>query len=393
MLNIALFGPPGAGKGTQSKLLLERYNLTYISTGDILREEIANQTPLGKSAKNIIDRGGLVPDEIIVQIIEKKVIMNLDSRGILFDGFPRTVVQAYILEGLLLKLNSSLTCMLSLEVPTEELIDRMLERSKTSGRADDNLEVINVRLQEYENKTKPVMDFYKKKGIFYGINGVGNVEEIFANLCNTIDNTMRHDYFNVVLLGKPGSGKGTQGELLAKNNNLVYISTGKLLRKEIADRTELGMAAKPYLERGEIAPDEIAIKLIERELERNSTSSGFIFKGFPRTIVQAYILDGLLRRVNSKVSLMLNLRLSTLDSIKRLHHRAQTERARPYDMTTDLILNRLEEYEKKTKPVIEYYKKQSVFFEVDGEGSKEEVNTRLQDAIRRGIREIRVSKT
>jgi len=389
MLNIALFGPPGAGKGTQSKLLLEKFNLTYISTGDMLREEIARETPLGKEAREIIDRGGLVPDEIIVQIIEKKVIMNLDSRGILFDGFPRTVVQAYILEGLLLKLNSSLTCMLSLEVPNDELVTRMLERSKTSGRADDNLEVIKVRMQEYENKTKPVIDFYRAKGNYYPINGVGSVEEIFEQLCRTIDSTMKQDYFNVVLLGKPGSGKGTQGEILARNNDLVYISTGKLLRKEIAAGTDLGMAAKPYLERGEIAPDEIAIKLIERQIERNPSASGFIFKGFPRTIVQAYILDGLLRKINSKVSLMLNLRLSTLDAMKRLNDRSKTERKRVYDTSTELILNRLEEYEKKTKPVIEYYKKQSIFFEIDGAGTEDEVNSRLQEAIKKGVRQMR----
>jgi len=389
MLNIALFGPPGAGKGTQSKLLLEKYNLTYISTGDMLREEIAKQTELGKEAREIIDRGGLVPDEIIVQIIEKKVIMNLDSRGILFDGFPRTVVQAYILEGLLLKLNSSLTCMLSLEVPNDQLVTRMLERSKTSGRADDNLEVIKVRFQEYENKTMPVIDFYKAKGNYYPINGVGTVEEIFEQLCRTIDGTMKQDYFNVVLLGKPGSGKGTQGEILAQNNDLVYISTGKLLRKEIAAGTDLGLTAKPYLERGEIAPDEIAIKLIERQIEKNPNAAGFIFKGFPRTIVQAYILDGLLRKINSKVSLMLNLRLSTLDAMKRLNDRSKTERKRVYDTSTELILNRLEEYEKKTKPVIEYYKKQSIFFEIDGAGTADEVNARLQEAIRKGVRQMR----
>jgi adenylate kinase len=389
MLNIALFGPPGAGKGTQSKLLLEKYNLTYISTGDILREEIVKQTALGKEAKEIIDKGGLVPDEIIVQIIEKKVTMNLDSRGILFDGFPRTVVQAYILEGLLLKLNSSLTCMLSLEVPKDELVTRMLERAKVSGRADDNLEVIKVRMQEYENKTKPVIDFYKAKGNYFPIKGVGNVEEIFEQLCKTIESTISLDYFNVVLLGKPGSGKGTQGEILAKNNNLVYISTGKLLRKEIAAGTDLGMIAKPYMERGEIVPDEIAIKLIERQIEKNPSASGFIFKGFPRTIVQAYILDGLLRRINSKVSLMLNIRLSTLDAIKRLNDRSKTERKRVYDTSTEMILNRLDEYEKKTKPVIEYYKKQSVFFESDGSGTEEEVNARLQEAIRKGIRQVR----
>ncbi|PKP53640.1 MAG: adenylate kinase [Bacteroidetes bacterium HGW-Bacteroidetes-1] len=389
MLNIALFGPPGAGKGTQSKLLLEKYNLTYISTGDILREEITKQTALGKEAKEIIDKGGLVPDEIIVQIIEKRVIMNLDSHGILFDGFPRTVVQAYILEGLLLKLNSSLTCMLSLEVPDNQLISRMLERAKVSGRADDNIDVINVRLQEYENKTKPVIEFYRKKGIYYPINGVGSVEGIFEQLVKTVETTNKHDYFNVVVLGKPGSGKGTQGEILAKKNNLVYISTGKLLRKEIAANTELGLAAKPFMERGEIVPDEIAIKLIERQIEKNASASGFIFKGFPRTIVQAYILDGLLRRINSKVSLMLNLRLSTLDAIKRLNDRSKTDRKRIYDTSTELILNRLEEYEKKTKPVIEYYKKQSVFFEIDGAGTEEEVNSRLQESIRKGMRQAR----
>lgn len=166
MLNIALFGPPGAGKGTQSKYLIEKYNLTYIATGDILRQEIAEGTPLGMEAKDIIDKGGLASDEIIVQIIENRILMNPDANGILFDGFPRTVVQAYILEGLLLKMNTSLMCMLSLEVPREELIRRMLERGKTSGRADDKAEVINFRLQEYENKTIPVANFYNKKRNF-----------------------------------------------------------------------------------------------------------------------------------------------------------------------------------------------------------------------------------
>jgi adenylate kinase len=389
MLNIALFGPPGAGKGTQSKLLLEKYNLTYISTGDMLREEIANNTPIGREAKAIIDKGGLVPDEMIVQIIETKVTMNLESRGFLFDGFPRTIVQAYILDGLLLKLNTSLSCMLSLEVPEDELIERMLQRAKTSGRADDTLEVIKVRMQEYENKTKPVIDFYSEKGKYFPVRGVGSLEDIFRELCQTIEKTIPQHYINIVLLGKPGSGKGTQGEILARRNNLVYISTGKMLRQEIANDTEIGRIAKPYMERGEIVPDEIAIKLIERKIERNPSAQGFIFKGFPRTIVQAYILDGLLRRLDSRISCMLNLKLTTIEAIKRLHNRSKTERSRTYDTSTELIINRLEEYEKKTKPVIDYYKKQSVFFEVDGDGSPEDVNQRLEDAIKDAFKELR----
>ncbi|MFZ4464850.1 MAG: adenylate kinase [Bacteroidales bacterium] len=389
MLNIALFGPPGAGKGTQSKLLLEKYNLTYISTGDMLREEIGSQSELGLEAKAIIDKGGLVSDEIIVQIIEKKVTMNLNSNGILFDGFPRTVVQAYILEGLLLKMNTKLTCMLSLEVPEHLLLDRMLERGKTSGRADDNIDVIKVRMQEYEDKTKPVINFYKEKEKYFPVNGVGSVDDIFANLCDTIDKNHKQDFFNVVLLGKPGSGKGTQGEILARKYNLVYISTGKLLRKEIKADTEIGRIARPFMDRGEIVPDELAIRVIEHAIEINPNAAGFVFKGFPRTIVQAYILDGLLRRINSRVSCMLNLKLSTLEAIKRLNDRSKTERKRLYDTSTEMILHRLEEYEKKTRPVIDNYKKQSLFFEVDGAGTEQDVNTRLQTSVETAMKQLR----
>ena len=187
MKNLILFGPPGAGKGTQSKSLLEKYNLTYIATGDILRQEILEGTPLGMEAKDIIDKGGLASDEIIVQILENRIMANPDSNGILFDGFPRTVVQAYILEGLLLKMNTSLMCMLSLEVPEKELVHRMLERGKVSGRADDKEDVIKFRLQEYKNKTLPVAAFYSEKKKFFPINGVGKVEDVLKRLTKAVE--------------------------------------------------------------------------------------------------------------------------------------------------------------------------------------------------------------
>ncbi|MBC8147587.1 MAG: adenylate kinase, partial [Bacteroidetes bacterium] len=169
-------------KGTQSQYLIEKYNLTYISTGDILRQEMADKTDLGLKAKNIIEQGGLVDNELIVLILERKLRSLPNQNGVLFDGFPRTVLQAYILEGLLLKLKTSLTCMLSLEVPNEELIKRLLERGKTSGRADDTLEVIENRLREYDEKTTPVADFYKEIGKYIPINGVGKIEDIFEKL-------------------------------------------------------------------------------------------------------------------------------------------------------------------------------------------------------------------
>lgn len=389
MLNIALFGPPGAGKGTQSALLIEKYQLAYISTGDLLRNEIAAQTDLGLKARDLIDRGQLVPDELIVELIEKRITGSNDKNGILFDGFPRTLVQAYILEGLLLKLNTSLACMLSLEVPREELITRLLERGKVSGRSDDTADVIEFRLQEYNEKTKPVAEFYKDREKYIPIHGVGPVDEVFGRLSASIDNTIKNVWFNLVLTGAPGSGKGTQGRLIAQKNNLYYISTGSLLRREVKNNTAIGNRVKALMEKGELVSDEIVIQLIEQEITLHKNMKGFVFKGFPRTIVQAYILDGLLRRLDSTVSYCIELSSPTLESIKRLTNRSKTSRARPYDMNADLIINRLEEYEEKTLAVADFYKKQQKFATVDAVGNEEVVFDRLNEKVEVAMRMVR----
>lgn len=389
MLNIALFGPPGAGKGTQSALLIEKYKLTYISTGDLLRQEISEGTTLGKKASDIINRGQLVSDEMIVELIEKRIMMSAANNGILFDGFPRTLVQAYILEGLLLKLNTSLACMLSLEVPREELVTRLLERGKTSGRSDDTAEVIELRLLEYENKTKPVIEFYQFRDKYIPINGVGPIPEVFKRLTESIDKTLQNVWFNLVITGAPGSGKGTQGRLLAKKYNLYYISTGSLLRKEVKANTEIGQIAQGMMDKGDLVPDELVIQLIEREIKQHNNVRGFVFKGFPRTVVQAYILDGLLRRLDSTVSYCIELNASTLESIKRLSKRAKTTTARSYDLSTDLIIHRLEEYNEKTIAVNNFYDKQNKFATVDAAGDETVVFDRLSDKVEKAMRILR----
>ncbi|HZJ73185.1 MAG TPA: adenylate kinase, partial [Perlabentimonas sp.] len=182
MLNIALFGPPGAGKGTQSDFLIKKYNLTYISTGEILREEIAAGTALGKKARDTIEAGGLVSDELVVQIIENRITKKTDTNGFLFDGFPRTTVQCYILDGLLMNMNTSLTCMLSIKVPDDELVRRLKSRAKVSNRKDDNDDVIQNRLAEYYSKTVPVAKYYDDKNLCYPIDGVGTVEDVQKRL-------------------------------------------------------------------------------------------------------------------------------------------------------------------------------------------------------------------
>ena len=185
MLNIVLFGAPGAGKGTQSDLLVEKYNLNHISTGDLLRKEIADGTELGKRIKSIMDSGSLVSDDIVVEMIDNAIAR--DTQGILFDGFPRNVAQAETLDKLLAKHGRKLTCMISLDVPREELIRRMLERAKISGRSDDNEETIKNRLVEYENKTLPVASYYEKQGKEVAINGLGDIQRISQDIANAID--------------------------------------------------------------------------------------------------------------------------------------------------------------------------------------------------------------
>lgn len=381
MLNIALFGPPGAGKGTQSKYLVEKYNLTYISTGDILRKEIAENSELGQKAKDVIARGGLVSDDLIVQIIEKRITSE-DKDGILFDGFPRTVVQAYILDGLLLKLNTQLSFMLSLDVPKEELITRLLERGKSSGRSDDNLEVIHQRLAEYENKTMPLIDFYKDRGKFISINGVGTISDITTKLNDAIERTLKRTYFNIVVTGKPGAGRGTQAKMLAEKYNLAYISTGKIMRQEIAAGTELGKKCQEFMNAGDLVPDEYPIRIIERVIRDNPHVNGYVFKGFPRSLVQAYILDGLLKKINSQVDVAVELNTSTLTALKRLSERSKTKKARSYDMSTDVIIHRLEEWQHTIKKdVSSFYASQKKIIKVDGGGEDDAVFENLDSAI------------
>jgi len=187
MLNIILFGPPGAGKGTQSAKLIEKYKLIHLSTGDILRAEVAAQTELGKEAKKLMDKGILVSDDIVIGMIDARITANMKSNGFIFDGFPRTLPQAEGLDALLKKHNLSITMTLALEVNEEELFKRISLRGQSSGRVDDQDEaVFKKRMAVYNNETSPLKDYYKKQGKLHTVNGIGEVEAIFHSLCAEI---------------------------------------------------------------------------------------------------------------------------------------------------------------------------------------------------------------
>ncbi len=188
MINIVLFGKPGAGKGTQANFLKEKYDLVHISTGDVFRFNIKNETELGKLAKSYIDNGDLVPDEVTINMLSSEVKANPGAKGFIFDGFPRTIAQAEALDVLMENNTMKIDGTLALEADDEILIQRLLERGKVSGRSDDQDEAkIRNRFEEYNEKTAPLIEFYKKQDKFHGVDGIGTIEEITERLSAVID--------------------------------------------------------------------------------------------------------------------------------------------------------------------------------------------------------------
>ena len=188
MKNIVIFGAPGSGKGTQSDLMIEKYGFGHISTGDVLRAEIKNGTELGKTAKQFIDNGQLIPDELMVSILASVYdSFGREHKGVIFDGFPRTIPQAEALKEMLSKRGHCVAAMIELDVPEDELMKRLIKRGQESGRSDDNAETIKKRLDVYHNQTSPLVDWYEKEGIRNHIDGLGELDRIFSDICNVID--------------------------------------------------------------------------------------------------------------------------------------------------------------------------------------------------------------
>lgn len=462
-MDIALIGPSGAGKGTYADTLGSKFDLLHLVTGELFREKLEKRRALGILAKKYMARGELVPDEMVDAMVEEWLWDAPVEQGVLFDGFPRTISQAKFLDDLLEAMNRRLELVIYVKVPDEIVISRLSGRvicrhcqrpyhlkfkpplrenvcDRCAGelyqRPDDIPEIARVRLRAFRRVTGPVLAYYQETDRLAIIDGIGEIEQINRLLIETVKAAQRQetrgatledivetqilevgdkalapeqappDGLNLVLFGGPGSGKGTQAEYLKSGLKLLHISTGDIFRENIINGTDLGRLAKTYLDRGELAPDDITEAMLEERLARTDTKHGFILDGFPRTLPQAEALTEIMAGLNRKLDAVVYIKVSDAEIIKRLSGRLICRECQrifhkiydpfkscPYhkcngeylyqrdDDKPDIIRTRLQAFHSQTSPLLNYYREAHLLIEVDGEGDADEVKARILAAI------------
>ena len=465
-MNIALLGPPGAGKGTQAVRLRARFGLLHLSTGDLLRENLAARNALGLLARKYMDRGELVPDEVVEAMIEERLLAIPANQGVLFDGFPRTPEQATFLDELMQRSGRRLDAAIYLELGEADVLRRLegrlvctacqatyhkqaLPPAKTGvcdvcglrieRRPDDNAETARIRLDVFHRHIGPVLDFYQPAGRVLLADGAGApaaVEAALIALLTSLEQggaraatpgEIRRLYpgpkrvtrpsvtgpagtLNLVLLGGPGSGKGTQAENIGLDFKLAHIASGDLFRENLKHNTRLGQLARGYMNRGELVPDDITEAMVEERLARVDAGRGFLLDGFPRTLPQAEALTEMLGKLRRPPSAVLYIHVPDTALIDRLSGRWICRACqRPYhllfkppiragicdqcggelyqrdDDKPDTMRARLKTFHKQTEPLIEYYKRAGLLVEVNGDGNVATVSRRTLGAVQAAV--------
>ena len=462
-MSIALIGPPGAGKGTHTDELIAKFNLIHIVTGELFRQHVEERTAIGILSKKYMGRGELVPDEVVDAIVEEWLWKADPNKGILFDGFPRTVQQAQFLDELLKEVNRKLHGVVYLNVPDDEVVLRLMGRvicnecfapyhlkfnppaeegvcDRCRGtlrrRSTDIPELIRVRLRAFRRAAAPVVDYYQATNRLIIIDGSRDIPTVGQAISEAVKGLMErrgqmatpeetaqiqvvtppiptpavktgHDSVNVVLVGGPGSGKGTQADQLKRELEVPHISTGDLFRENIKNQTDLGKLAKSYIDRGELVPDDVTEAMVEKRLSQADTERGFILDGFPRTLPQAEALTEILANLGRQLQAVLYLKVSDAEIIKRLSGRVICRECQtpfhqifnPFkecpnhkcegeylyqrdDDKPETIRARLDTFHRQTAPLINYYMENGVLVEIDGEGEVTDVNERMLSAAR-----------
>ncbi|KAJ3021637.1 hypothetical protein HKX48_008118 [Thoreauomyces humboldtii] len=363
---VFVLGGPGSGKGTQCVRLAKEFSLTHLSSGDLLRAEIENGSPIGKQVESIMQEGKMVPMALIMGLLRSAMEQKMDTPGFLIDGFPRAMSQAIEFEKSV-RIGQCRT-VLFFSCPLPVLEARLIDRGKTSGRVDDNIETIRKRFKTFQDESVEVVDYFRQKGKVVEISSEAAVEDVYQEARKVFVQEKRLDHPNVVfILGGPGSGKGTQCARLSKDFALKHISTGDLLRHEVDAGTEVGRLAQSIMIDGGMVPMDLIMGLLVQEIKNNFNAKGFLIDGFPRSLDQTLAFE---RTVGIPRSVVyFNCPLSVLE--ERLLERGKTSgRA---DDTLDTIKQRFVTYERESLPVVEHYRKSGKLVQISSVSPVDEV--------------------
>src|SRR6266511_575887 len=467
-MHIALLGPSGAGKGSHAVRLATRFDLLHVVSGELFRANLEQRTAVGLLARRFMAQGELVPDEVVDAMMEEWLGHVAPAQGVLFDGFPRTVAQAQFLDDLFPTLGRTLEAVIYLHISDVEILRRLAGRllchscqtpyhlqfqpparagicDRCGGalerRPDDIPEMIRVRLRAFQRASGPLVDYYQATGRFIIIDGEGPFAQILSALEAAIDAVRRQQARpatraetnqiqtgtvavpalppdqraeagrNLVLLGGPGSGKGTQAEELHAQFALTHIATGDLFREHLRGETELGKLARTYMDRGELVPDDVTEAMVEERLGRPDTRAGFVLDGFPRTLSQAEALTDILAQLHRQLTIVLYINVADQEIVTRLAGRRICGSCQsPYHLTfkppahagiCDLcggelyqrdddnpatIRARLKTFHAQTAPLIQYYRAAGLLIEIDGQGEVAAVKERTMAAARSLLR-------
>ncbi len=460
-MNIALIGPSGGGKGTHAAQLCVRFNLLHLCTGDLFREHLDRQTALGIISRKYMAQGEMVPDEVVDAMIEERVRQTAPVQGILFDGFPRTVYQATFLDSLFHSLGRTFDAVVYLDVSDEEILNRIAGREVCSEcrasfrriyhpftacpehrckgehltrRADDTPQIGRARLRVFHRVTGPLINYYQQSQRVAIVDGERDVTEVSLAVNETFSRAQRQQFVpascarvgqlivrmstpvaairppvavDLVLIGAPGSGKGTQAVTLGKDLELPHIATGDLFRENLKKQTDLGKLAKTYMDRGELVPDDVTDAMVEERLSRSDARNGFIMDGYPRTLPQAEALGEILAETHRHVAGAIHLHVPDEEIVQRLSGRWICRQCQsPYhlqfkppqkpgvcdacngplyqrdDDKAETVLARLKTFHAQTKPVIQFYRDVGLLAEVNGTGAVIDVTKRTLEAAR-----------
>ena len=433
-MNIALVGPTCAGKTTCASKLCETYRLRHLSTGQVLRENRARQTALGILTRRYVEMGELVPDEIINAMIEEAVRKTPADQGLLFDGFPVTPYQARFLEELFRAVDRTLDGVIFMNIPEKVVFNRASKR--LPHRPDDRKETIHNRLRVFQRTTSSTLTLYRQGQKLIYLDATGTVTEVCQKLSailnqirdgksthiptqeenalldqllagHTVDKVKSaQPSLDIVIMGAPGSGKGTRAAYLAEYMNIPHIATGDLFRENLASDTILGKIAKNYIDRGELVPDDVTEAMVKERLGRRDTHEGFILDGFPRNISQAEALDEIMAEMSRKLDSVIYISVPDEELVQRVSgrrlcpvcqasyhidfnppknaNRCDRDDSPLYqreDDDADTVRARLRIFHGQTMQVIEHYRNEGILREVSSNGDMQQVKQDMQNLV------------